>query len=143
MRKISTTLSLPIPEWLYGPAKRLWKRQAQSSGTGKPNLLGDRDIEWSWVAAHIPNGPGSALDFGPGGSYLGLIAAHRGFRVQALDREILDWPYIHPNLAAVHGDILTLSLPKKRFSLVLNCSTVEHVGLAGRYASCSAVTSVF
>ena len=138
MRRVSTTFSFSLPDWLYGPAKRFWMRQTQSSGADKPNLLGDRDIEWSWVAANIPNGSGFALDFGPGGSYLGLIAAHRGFHVQALDREILDWPFVHPNLAAVRGDILTSPLPKKRFDLVLNCSTVEHVGLAGRYGATDA-----
>ena len=28
-------------------------------------LAGDRAIENSWVAAHMPPGPGKALDFGP------------------------------------------------------------------------------
>jgi hypothetical protein len=40
----------------------------------------------------------------------------------------------------VQGDILKLPLPKEHFDLVINCSTVEHVGLVGRYditESCS------
>jgi len=98
-----------------------------------PNLLGDRDIEWSWIAAQMPLGPGNALDFGPGGSHLGLIAAQRGFEVTAVDREHVHWPYLHPQLRLIRGDILILPLPKKHFDLVINCSTVEHVGLAGRY----------
>lgn len=98
-----------------------------------PNLAGDRDIEWSWVASHIPQGPGEALDFGPGESMLGLIAAQKGFRVTAIDRQQVHWKYVHPELRYVQGDILQLSLPLNYFDLVINCSTVEHVGLAGRY----------
>lgn len=98
-----------------------------------PNLAGDRDIEWSWVASQIPQGPGEALDFGPGESMLGLIAAQKGFRVTAIDRQPVHWKYVHPELRYVQGDILQLSLPLNHFDLVMNCSTVEHVGLAGRY----------
>ena len=98
-----------------------------------PNLAGDRDIEWSWIASYIPNGPGEAIDFGPGGSYLGLIAAERGFNVTAVDLKKIEPPYRHPRLRFIQGDILKVALPKGCFDLVINCSTVEHVGLAGRY----------
>ncbi len=99
-----------------------------------PNLAGDRNIEWSWVSSQMPSGPGEALDFGTGGSVLGLIAAQRGFKVTAVDLEPAQWHYVHPELQFVHGDILKLSLPINHFDLVINCSTVEHVGLAGRYS---------
>jgi len=98
-----------------------------------PNLAGERNIEWSWVSSQMSSGPGEALDFGPGGSFLGLIAAQRGFRVTAVDLEPVQWHYTHPGLQFIHGDILKLSLPTNHFDLVINCSTVEHVGLAGRY----------
>lgn len=98
-----------------------------------PNLLGDRDIEWSWVASQMPSGPGEALDFGPGGSSLGFMAAQRGFNVTAVDLEPARWPYVHSRLRFVQGDILKLPLPKEHFDLVINCSTVEHVGIVGRY----------
>jgi len=98
-----------------------------------PNLVGDRDIEWSWVCSQMPSGPGAALDFGPGGSHSPLIAAQRGFNVTAVDLEPVRWPYVHLRLRLVQGDILKLTLPEGHFDLVINCSTVEHVGLAGRY----------
>ena len=98
-----------------------------------PNLAGDRDIEWSWVASQMPSGPGEALDFGSGGSHLGLIAAQRGFNVTAVDLEPVRWAYVHPRLRFVRGDILKLPSPEEYLDLVINCSTVEHVGLAGRY----------
>ena len=64
---------------------------------------------------------------------LSLIAAHRGFETLALDLLSLDVPYLHPKLRVVKGNVLGTSLSESSFDLVLNCSTVEHVGLAGRY----------
>lgn len=98
------------------------------------NLVGDRDIEWSWIASQMPSGPGEALDFGNGGSHLGLIAVQRDFNVTAVDLELIRWPYIHPRLQFIRGNILNLALPRENFDLIINCSTVEHVGLAGRYS---------
>ena len=111
-----------VKRWIKGPER-----------PRTPNLLGDRDIEWSWVASQMPSGPGEALDFGTGGSHLPLVAAQRGFDVTAVDLEHVRWAYVHPRLRFIRGDILKLPLPKDHFDLVINCSTVEHVGLAGRY----------
>jgi hypothetical protein len=97
------------------------------------NLLGDRDIECSWIASQMPQGPGEAIDLGPGANYLGLIAAQKEFNVTAVDLEEVSCSYVHPRLRFIQGDILKLPLPKEHFNLVINCSTVEHVGLAGRY----------
>ena len=99
----------------------------------QPNLAGDRDIEWSWIAAQMPPGPGEALDFGSGDSPLALVAAQRGYAVTAVDLERLSPPYVHPALRFLQGDVLTVALPERHFDVVLNCSTVEHVGLVGRY----------
>jgi SAM-dependent methyltransferase len=90
-------------------------------------------VEWSWVASRLPAGSGEALDFGPGGSHLGLVAAQKGYRVTAVDLQPVDWHYAHPRLRFVQGDLLRTAFPKHAFDLVINCSTVEHVGLAGRY----------
>ena len=99
----------------------------------QPNLAGDRDIEWSWMAAQMPPGPGQALDFGSGGSHLALVAVQRGYAVTALDLGPSSPLYVHPAIRSLQGDILTVPLPERHFDLVLNCSTVEHVGLVGRY----------
>jgi hypothetical protein len=129
------TIRLPLPGWLVRRLRDGRLRSHASSGVAASSLdlVGDRDVEWSWVVSHIPEGPGEALDFGPGGSHLGLVAAHRGFRVTALDLQPVNWSYLHPGLRFVQGDLLTLPFPKHCFDLVINCSTVEHVGLAGRY----------
>lgn len=132
-------VNLPIPLYVPGRILPLLRRVRQAlsgpppAGPAPRNLLGDRDVEWSWVAARMPAGPGEALDFGPGGSALGLLAAQRGFRVTAVDISEVRRPYRHPDLVDLQGDLLVLPLSPGRFDLVVNCSTVEHVGLAGRY----------
>ena len=98
-----------------------------------PNLLGDRDIENSWVVAQMPDGPGAALDFGCGLGWGGLSAARRGFNVTAIDLQPVTWYYEHPSLHFVQGDIFEFDFPSEHFDLIINCSTVEHVGLSGRY----------
>lgn len=98
-----------------------------------PNLKGDRDIEYSWVAANIPNGPGEAMDFGCSVGWMGLLAARRGFKVADIDIEPALWHYEHPSLKFIQGSILKLSFSPEYFDLIINCSTVEHVGLSGRY----------
>lgn len=136
MKRAQISISIYLPDPLYQALRGLKRSMgAFQRGNNNPpvNLWGDRDIEWSWVAAHIPSGKGEALDFGNGGSHLGLSAAHHGFNTTAIDLEAVQWPYTHPNLRFVQGDILKLPLPKEYFDLIINCSTVEHVGLAGRY----------
>ncbi|MBI3306199.1 MAG: DUF268 domain-containing protein [Candidatus Omnitrophica bacterium] len=127
----SKTIYLPVN--LPGPIYRFLKVIRDRFSKHFHNLLGDRDIEWSFVAAYMPQGPGTALDFGPGGSYLALMAGRKGFKVTALDREVQTPFYVHPGLEFAQGDILQYSLPPNSFDLILNCSTVEHVGLVGRY----------
>ena len=63
------------------------------------------------------------------------MAAQRGFEVTAIDLESVQWYYAHKKLHFVQGDILKSSLPTKHYDLIINCSTVEHVGLAGRYGT--------
>lgn len=95
-----------------------------------PNLVGDRDVEYSWVQAHMPRGPGRALEFGSAGSTLWLVAVRRGFAVTAVDLEPAHWYVEHPSFKFVQADLFSLNLPPASLDLVINCSTVEHVGLS-------------
>jgi hypothetical protein len=99
----------------------------------EPNLAGRRAIEWSWITAQIPGCAGETLDFGTEESYLALMAARKGFHVTAIDMQAINRPYIHPRLRFIQGDLLKLPLPKNHFDLVINCSSIEHAGMAGRY----------
>ena len=126
-----------LPDIVYASLRRLVRGpQVAGHDSTTRDLSGDREIEWSWIASRVPAGPGVALDFGPGpGSYLGLIAANRGFSVTALDLESISWPYERHGLTLLQGDVLdpTLPLDDGAFDLVLNCSSIEHVGIAGRF----------
>lgn len=98
-----------------------------------PNSLGERDIEYSFIAANMPQGAGYALDFGSGSSYMSLLAARKGFMVTAVDLTPSQCLHTHPNLKFIQGDFLKLSFAKNQFDLIINCSTIEHMGIAGRY----------
>lgn len=142
---VRRTISLYLPEWLYLPLRRLKRGLLRdknitspglmevTEGMPKINLAGDRDVEYSFVAAQMPHGPGEALDFGCRDSYLSLIAAFRGFRVMALDLERQVFPWHHPRVHFIGDDLFKLALPQNQFDLIINCSSVEHVGLVGRY----------
>ena len=109
------------------------------------DLTGDRDIEWSFVAARIPEAPGdplqairgTALDFGCRDTSIGLIAAMKGYQTLSIDLEPHVFTWWHPNRRFLQIDLLHPNfdgcLDNKQFDLVINCSTIEHVGLAGRY----------
>lgn len=98
-----------------------------------PNLLGDREVEYAFVASQIPNGHGNALDFGSGRSNLSLMAALSGYRVTATDLTPNGFMFKNKNIKFLISDILKEPVKKNYFDLVINCSSIEHVGLSGRY----------
>src|ERR1700685_944057 len=128
-----------LPRWLHEPihrVKRAFVPAAKPAIDGVftgPDLLGDRDIEWSYIAARLPQGHGYVLDFGCGYGNMSIHALQKGHRVLALDLEANVFPWFHPNVELISGDLLKLDLPEKVFDFILNSSTVEHVGLSGRY----------
>lgn len=99
----------------------------------KLNLKGDRDIEYSWVSANIPGNSGNALDFGCGSSYMGLLAARKGYNVTAIDINPPLMSYKHRNLKFMQGNIYEFDFRDDNFDLIINISSIEHVGLKGRY----------
>jgi hypothetical protein len=98
-------------------------------------LEGDRELEWTFCQARLADGPGTTLDFGSDTGLLSVAAAQRGHDVLAFDR--LDVPYRvkHPRVTKMVADILDRPLGDRMFDQMVNCSSVEHVGLAGRYGS--------
>jgi SAM-dependent methyltransferase len=104
-------------------------------GDSQGSLRGDRWIEWSFCLARLADGPGTTLDFGSDTGFLALGAAQRGHDVVALDRLPPSLDYRHERVNPVQADILDHPLSDRRFDQIVNCSSVEHVGLAGRYGS--------
>lgn len=127
---VRVAIPVYMPRWLYRFLLHLKPKKQRS----KPNASYEREIEYPFVAAYMPWGPGKALDFGSGTSFMGLIAAHRGFSVMALDLNPQPSPWRHPNVDFIQADLFDSDFASDYFDLVINCSTVEHVGLAGRYS---------
>jgi hypothetical protein len=107
-------------------------RRLTATTTGE-TLEGDRWIEWSFCAARLSDDAPTTLDFGADIGFLSLSAAERGSEVVALSIEELPPIADHPRIAQHQGDILDRPLADRRFAQIINCSSVEHVGLAGRY----------
>jgi len=98
-------------------------------------LAGDREIEWTWTLAHVRRGSGRVLDFGSGNGMMALGAAFAGDEVVAIDLEPEQYPFQPHRIDYMQGDFNQLDLEPHSFDQILNCSSVEHVGLAGRYGS--------
>jgi hypothetical protein len=107
-------------------------RRLTTSSTGE-TLEGDRWIEWSFCAARLRDDAAATLDFGADIGFLSLSAAQRGSDVVALSIEEVAPLADHPRITHHQGDILDRPLTGRRFAQIINCSSVEHVGLAGRY----------
>ena len=102
---------------------------------GARSLQGDRSVEWAFCLARLADGPGTTLDFGADGGFLSLAAAQRGHDVVALDQITRSLDYTDPRVVYRQADVLDGPLEGRTFDQVINCSSVEHVGLAGRYGS--------
>jgi uncharacterized protein DUF268 len=113
-------------------------RQRLLATDGGHSLQGDRWLEWSFCFARMASGAGTTLDFGADIGFLSLGAAQRGHGVVAFDRLASALDYVHPRVRHVQGDVLTHDFGEQRFDQILNCSSVEHVGLGGRYGSSDA-----
>jgi SAM-dependent methyltransferase len=102
----------------------------------KPNLAGDRTLEWGFVAAALPPAaPGqTCLDFGCSDApMLTPMAALAGYQTTGLD--LLEvHPDVHvPGVRYVQSDLNALDWPAASFDVIINCSSIEHVGLGERY----------
>jgi SAM-dependent methyltransferase len=134
MPAVRLSVPISVPGWLHRSLRKI-KRSLASENRDPTgiNLAGDRDIEWSYIASRLPTGRGYVLDFGCGFGNMSIHAIQKGYRVVALDLEPNAFSWSHPNVEMVCGDLLNIALPDSAFDFILNCSTVEHVGLAGRY----------
>lgn len=94
-------------------------------------LEGAREIEWGWVISALHDEGGQCLlDFGCGRSPIPLWAAMMGYNVTAVDLEHPQWQYRLPSMHLCLGDIRGMI---GSFDTIVNCSSIEHVGIAGRY----------
>lgn len=118
-------------------SRRLEHERPAGAGSysAERTLAGDREVEWTWTLAHVLRGPGRVLDFGSGNGMMALGASFAGNAVLAVDLEPLQYLFHPARIEYVQGDFNELDLAPGSFDQVINCSSVEHVGLAGRYGS--------
>src|SRR5690242_2423645 len=123
-----------LPRWLVNSLLRV-KRAIIPSATNDSqiDIRGERSVEWSFLSREMPSGPGEAIEFGCEEGYMSLVAAQKGFHIIANDLQEQTFIWEHPDVEFCKGDFLKLSLPLNHFDLAINCSSVEHVGVAGRY----------
>ncbi|MFL5958804.1 MAG: class I SAM-dependent methyltransferase [Gaiellaceae bacterium] len=109
--------------------------QQAGSPSAHRTLAGDREIEWTWTLAHVRRSPGRVLDFGSGNGMMALGASFAGNTVVAVDLEPEQYLFHPHGIEYVQGDFNEVELEPDSFDQIINCSSVEHVGLAGRYGS--------
>ena len=123
-----------LPTWLY---KTILKAKRALIPPAPPasaiNIWGERNVEWAFLSTEMPTGPGAAIEFGCEQGFMSLLAAQKGFHVVANDLQDQSFTWYHPSVEFRQGDFLKLDLPRNHFDIAINCSSVEHVGVAGRY----------
>jgi hypothetical protein len=96
-------------------------------------LSKDREIEWRWLAEKLEPAEhvlAHALDFGPmPGGPTCKLAIDRGYSVTGIGLERIR--FSDPVFEYIQQDINTVERPGL-FDVIINISTIEHVGL-GRY----------
>jgi SAM-dependent methyltransferase len=99
----------------------------------KTIFINERIVEIPFAIACLNNLPKGQkiLDLGCTESTFPLQAATLGYNVTGFD--FRKYPYAHPNLQFVQGDILKLPFSDEEFDAVFCISTIEHIGL-GSYA---------
>jgi SAM-dependent methyltransferase len=75
------------------------------------------------------------LDFGSGNGMMALGTSFAGNDVVAVDLEPEQYLFHPDRIEYVRGDFNELDFEPGSFDQILNCSSIEHVGLAGRYGS--------
>lgn len=91
----------------------------------------DRYIEYPYVIEHLPKPPAKVLDVGCSGSMFPLLMKAMGYDVYGIDIR----PYPNPNFHFIQGNICNTKFPDYSFDVVTAVSTIEHIGLTGRYGA--------
>lgn len=109
---------------------------AESDPLSHP-LTGDRCIEYAFVIKNLVKLDRkrykNVLDIGCWASPLTTIIKEIGFNVDGIDRPQVS-PILYEGVKYIQGDFLSVDV-KDSCDVVVLCSTIEHIGLGGRYGS--------
>lgn len=122
-----------LPSWLGKAIVDLKRALVPPASVPQIDIRGERNVEWSFIISCMPDGPGNAIEFGCEQGFMSFMAAEKGYKVVANDLQEQHFYWQHPNVEFLVGDFVTAQLPSNFFDLAINCSSVEHVGVAGRY----------
>ena len=103
------------------------------------NVVHERSIEYPFVFMNIGEPPATILDIGCSGSDFPIVLAAYSFNVYGTD--IRDYHIKNPTFTFIKGDIMSTSFPDNFFDIITAISTIEHLGLAGRYEVKDDITS--
>lgn len=97
----------------------------------------DRYIEYPFAMRNLPAPPARVLDVGCAGSFFPLLLAAFGYETYGMD--IREYAIINKikfeNFVFVKEDIRNNSFPDNYFDAISAISTIEHIGLSGRYGT--------
>ncbi len=126
-------ISLEPLRWLDHSARRVIGLFVNLEAVQK-GLLDGRIIDYPFVLQKLVRlPPGKVLDVGctDGGNFVAPTLAALGWQVYGVDTR--EFRFEHPNFHFIQGDIRHTSLPDNSFDVVYAISTLEHIGIAGRY----------
>jgi SAM-dependent methyltransferase len=100
-----------------------------------PSDVPDRIVEYPFVLKELNLKSGRVLDVGCTSPYniIPLVLANRGLEVWGID--VREFKIRHPSFKFVKGDIRKTNFPDSYFDQIIAISTLEHIGLRGRYSS--------
>lgn len=99
-------------------------------------VYGSHGGERKWISIRIKGNTGKILSFGCDPSApLGCELAKRGFQVTGIDLLPCEIKNVPKNLHYIQTDIMDAKFETGYFDYIVNCSSLEHAGLGGRYGS--------
>ena len=117
-----------LPEWAVRLAYKFIDVEKYSP------TVDERVLEYSFAISKLSKiEPGNLLDIGCVArmNLIPVVACELGWQVWGID--IRGYNYEHPNFTFVREDILDSKFPLKFFDAITAISTVEHIGIRGRY----------
>jgi Caenorhabditis protein of unknown function, DUF268 len=120
----STVHEMGLAAWLHGDVR---------PPRGGFDLRGEKIIDWGWICVNLPKGPTRALEIGSGESPIIPAMLALGYDVTAVDLSE-DISSVLSGMKFHYADFMKMEL-ETGFDVIVLCSVVEHIGLAGRYNS--------
>jgi SAM-dependent methyltransferase len=101
----------------------------------EPLAPSDRYLEVPFAIRNLPKPPARVLDVGCSGSFFALLLAGFGYDTYGID--IRNYPILNKvtfdNFTFMKCDIRKISFSDNFFDAITAISTIEHIGVSGRY----------